>query len=82
MSSALSNEQTLLKRVHALRQAHEQALVAEKAANTRYEQGDGVLLDVLQIKRGTIAANIERLRAGQELLSERVNLYLALGGSL
>ena len=82
VESALSNEQTLLKRVHALRQAHEQALVAEKAANTRYEQGDGVLLDVLQIKRGTIAANIERLRAGQELLSERVNLYLALGGSL
>ncbi len=82
VENALSGEQTLVKRVHALGRAHEQALMAEKVANTKYEQGDGVLLDILQIKRGTISANIERLRAEQELLSERVNLYLALGGNI
>lgn len=82
VENALSNEQTLVKRVKALQEAHNQALTAEKIADTKYEQGDGQLLDVLQIKRGTISANIERLRAEQELLSERVNLYLALGGNV
>ena len=82
VENALSNEQTLLKRVLALQEAYKQARVAEQIAELKYEQGDGVLLDVLQIKRSAISTNIERLRAEQELLSERVNLYLALGGNI
>jgi len=55
---------------------------AEKIADIKYQQGDGQLLDVLQIKRGTISVNIDRLHTEQALISERVNLYLALGGDL
>lgn len=82
VENALSNEQALLKRVKALQQAHEQALKAKKIADIRYQQGDGKLFDVFQIKRGTISANIDRLHAEQALISERVNLYLALGGDI
>ena len=42
---------------------------AEKIADIRYQQGDGKLLNVLQIKRGTISANIDRLHAEQALIS-------------
>ena len=79
VENALSNESALFQRARALRAAYRQAKLAEEIAEAKYQQGEGQLLDVQQIKRNTISSNIQWLRLRQELISERVNLYLALG---
>ena len=79
VENALSNESALFQRARALRAAYRQAKLAEEIAEAKYQQGEGQLLDVQQIKRNTISSNVQWLRLRQELISERVNLYLALG---
>jgi NodT family efflux transporter outer membrane factor (OMF) lipoprotein len=79
VETSLSREQILLKRFAALKEAAKQAQLAENIAATNYQQGEGNLLDLQQLQRSTIYANIELIHLWQEILSERVNLYLALG---
>lgn len=79
VENSLSKEQSLLKRFAALKEAQARAKSAEEIASHNYENGEGNLLSVLQLKRNSTYANIEMTRVEQELLSERVNLYLALG---
>ena len=47
---------------------------AEKIADIKYQQGDGQLLDVLQIKRGTISVNIDRLHTEQALIRNTLKI--------
>ncbi|MGH1378927.1 MAG: efflux transporter outer membrane subunit [Alphaproteobacteria bacterium] len=78
----LSNEGLYRVRGGNLEKAYESSKSAEDIADERFKAGEVELLDLLQIKRSTITANIDRVRAQRELLDQRVNLHLSLGGSL
>lgn len=80
--TALSNERLFRERAKDLDEAYENAQKAEAIANANFKAGETDLLDLLQIKRSTIAVEIDRIRAQRELLEQRVNLHLSLGGAI
>lgn len=82
VETALSNEQLFRERAKDLDEAYENAQKAEAIANANFKAGEADLLDLLQIKRSTIAVEIDRIRAQRELLEQRVNLHLSLGGTI
>ncbi|MFT6332716.1 MAG: NodT family efflux transporter outer membrane factor (OMF) lipoprotein [Lentimonas sp.] len=82
VESALDKEESLRKRENNLRDSYIHAQKSEEIAETKYEYGQGSLLDLQVIRRNTISTEIELLQIRRELLSERVNLYLALGGDV
>ena len=82
IETALSNETIFRKRVQSLRDAYEQAKRAEEIGLEKYQSGEGNLLDVQQLQRGTISAHSALLKVEHDLLVQRVNLYLGLGGEI
>ena len=54
---------------------------ALKIANIRYQEGENELLDTLQIQQQAMSAKSSLLSIKRSQLEQRVNLYLALGGS-
>lgn len=82
VETALSNEQLFRERAKDLDEAYENAQKAETIANANFKAGETDLLDLLQIKRNTIAVEIDRIRGQRELLEQRVNLHLSLGGAI
>lgn len=82
VETALSNEQLFRQRSQDLDDAYENARQAEIIADANFKAGEIELLDLLQIKRSTIAIRIDRARAQRELLEQRVNLHLSLGGRI
>lgn len=77
---SLDNEYIYRERQKSYDKAVENSNLAEIIADERYKAGDVDLLDLLQIKRSTITAQINQIRGYRELLDQRVNLHLALGG--
>lgn len=71
----LANRETQLKVVQ------EEFAEAYRLTNLRYEAGESALLDVLQIQQQANSANINLLSIQRLQLEQRINLYLALGGS-
>ncbi len=82
VETAISNEQLFRQRSQDLDEAYENAKQAENIADANFKAGEIELLDLLQIKRNTIAIRIDRARAQRELLDQRVNLHLSLGGRI
>ncbi len=82
VETALSNERLFRERAKDLDEAYENAQKAEAIANANFKAGETDLLDLLQIKRNTIAVEIDRIRGQRELLEQRVNLHLSLGGTI
>lgn len=82
VETALSNESLFRARQKNLDEAYENAHIAEVIAGERYQAGEIEMLDLLQIKRSAITAQINRISGQRELLDQRVNLHLALGGRL
>ena len=82
VETALSNERLFREREKDLDDAYENAKKAQDIANANFIAGETDLLDLLQIKRSTISVEIDRIRAQQELLEQRVNLHLSLGGRI
>jgi NodT family efflux transporter outer membrane factor (OMF) lipoprotein len=82
VETAISNEQLFRHRSQDLDEAYENAKQAENIADANFKAGEIELLDLLQIKRNTIAIRIDRARAQRELLEQRVNLHLSLGGKI
>lgn len=80
IETALSNESIFRKRAKSLREAYEQAKLAEEIGLEKYQSGEGNLLDVQQLQRSTIATQIALSKIENDLLVQRVNLYLGLGG--
>ena len=72
---ALDERETILKQAVA---ENERAL---ELANIRYRVGSGDLRGVLQQNLALYAAQVSLIRVRSERLVQRVNLYLALGGS-
>jgi NodT family efflux transporter outer membrane factor (OMF) lipoprotein len=82
VEAALSNERLYRARQQNLQDAYVNARAAETIADERFKAGETDLLDLLQIKRSTITAQVDKVRAQRELLDQRVNLHLSLGGAL
>lgn len=82
IETALSNETIFRRRVQNLRDAYEQAKRAEEIGLEKYQSGEGNLLDVQQLQRSTISAQSALLNVEHNLLVQRVNLYLGLGGEI
>ena len=82
VETALSNEQLFRQRAQDLDEAYENATQAEIIADENFKAGEIELLDLLQIKRSTIAVQIDRIRAQRELIEQRINLHLSLGGEI
>jgi NodT family efflux transporter outer membrane factor (OMF) lipoprotein len=81
VEAALANEVIFRKREKSLREAYTQAKRAEEIGLEKYQNGEGDLLDIQQLQRSTLSAHIALLRIQNDLLTQRVNLYLALGGN-
>lgn len=80
IETALSNEDLFRKRVNSLTTAYEQARSAEEIGLDKYKNGEGNLLDVQQLQRATISSQSALSKVQQDLLVQRVNLHLGLGG--
>lgn len=80
IETALSNETIFRRRAESLKIAYKHARLAEEISIEKYKMGEGELLDVLQLQRSTISTQSAYLRMEYDLLVQRVNLYLGLGG--
>jgi NodT family efflux transporter outer membrane factor (OMF) lipoprotein len=81
VENALSAGFALEERDRLLRQAVAENSRALELANIRYRVGSGDLRAVQQQSLALYAAQVSLIRVRSEQLVQRVNLYLALGGS-
>ena len=77
----LDNGHDFASRENALEEAYQESKKALKIANIRYQEGENELLDTLQIQQQAMSAKSSLLSIKRSQLEQRVNLYLALGGS-
>lgn len=61
--------------------AAENAKEAYRIAELRYKEGESDLLDVLTVRQRVFAADSNLVSVQRQLLDQRVNLHLALGGA-
>ncbi|MEZ5977809.1 MAG: TolC family protein [Planctomycetota bacterium] len=78
----LSAERHLAAREHELAEAARSAAEAEKRAEERYAQGQLELAALLLAQRTALAVQSERVSVRRMRLDARVDLHLALGGTL
>jgi NodT family efflux transporter outer membrane factor (OMF) lipoprotein len=81
VETALGNERVLRQREGELAGAAAQLLRARDATEARYREGDATILDVSQVHDDHARAARALVQVRQELLQQRLNLHLALGGS-
>lgn len=81
VENALSAGFALEAREAILQQAVSENERALELANIRYRVGSGDLRAVMQQNLALYAARVSLIRVRSERLAQRVNLYLALGGS-
>lgn len=79
---ALSAEIYLTRQLQALRLAVEEAQEAQLLAEQRYRQGLEGIIPLLETQRRAFAARSNELRINRACLENRIDLHLALGGSL
>ncbi|MGA9525368.1 MAG: TolC family protein [Myxococcaceae bacterium] len=79
--NALNSEQILREREPILQRAVEDHALALKAIEVEYKVGKVDLITVLEQQLRLASARSTYLRLRSERLVQRVNLYLALGGS-
>ncbi|WP_309387560.1 TolC family protein [Cerasicoccus frondis] len=77
---ALASEQFLNARVANLDESATQSIAAEDAAWEQYSRGLTDIITVLESQRRTFESRTALISAHTNLLVNRVNLYLALGG--
>ncbi len=80
VETTLQSEAYLVNRMEALEVAATENGAAEEAAWARYERGLTDIITVLESQRRAFTSKSELLVTRNELLNNRVNLYLALGG--
>ena len=80
VETALAAEQRLRVRAARLRETAEQLEGARSLAETRYARGVGDYLTVLESQTRALNARIAWIRVRREMLTNRVDLHLALGG--
>lgn len=82
VEQALAAEQWLRAQETALQEAVEQTEASRKLAVYSYGQGLIQILTLLDSYRSTLTAQSEHLIVHRQLLNNRINLYLALGGGV
>lgn len=82
VEQALAAETWLRTEEKALRQAVEQTRASRKLAVYSYQQGLIEILTLLDSYRSTLNAQSAHLVARRQLLTNRIDLYLALGGAV
>ena len=81
VETALDQGGVLAQRETVLHEVLKQSAKAYRIANLRYKEGEVSLLDTLAIQQQAIAAESNLLSIQRLELEQRINLYLALGGS-
>jgi NodT family efflux transporter outer membrane factor (OMF) lipoprotein len=82
VEQALAAEQWLREQEQALKEAVEQTRASRKLAVYSYRQGLIEILTLLDSYRSTLNAQSAHLSVQRQLLSNRIDLYLALGGGV
>jgi len=82
VESALNSEVYLRSQQGALELAAEESLGAQQLAEERYSRGLVEIITVLEAQRRAFNARISALAIKNQLLQNRLALYLALGGSV
>jgi multidrug efflux system outer membrane protein len=82
VEQAMAAERWLREQEQALKEAVEQTEASRKLAVYSYRQGLIEILTLLDSYRSTLNAQSAYLTVRRQLLSNRINLYLALGGGI
>jgi NodT family efflux transporter outer membrane factor (OMF) lipoprotein len=82
VEQSLATEQWLWEQEQALKEAVEQTEASRKLAVYSYRQGLIEILTLLDSYRSTLNAQSAYLTVKQQLLNNRIGLYLALGGGI
>ena len=78
--NALAAEELLASREDALRMAYEEAAAAEELTERRYASGAATIFNLLDAQTRRISSESQYIQAQQQRVSNRVQLYLAIGG--
>ena len=78
--NALASETYLAAQESALKLAFEEAAAAEDLTQRRYTQGAATIFNLLDAQTRRISSESSYIQAQQARVSNRVNLYLAIGG--
>ncbi|PQA86195.1 efflux transporter outer membrane subunit [Hyphococcus luteus] len=78
--NAIAAETLLAAREEALRLAYEEAAAAEDLTERRYSSGAATIFNLLDAQTRRISAESSYIQAQQQRVSNRVQLYLAIGG--
>jgi len=81
VENALSTEKTLLERQQYISSAVAENKASYDLTKKQYEIGQGSMLDVISEQNSWISSQIAKLNIDNQLLINRVNTHLALGGS-
>jgi NodT family efflux transporter outer membrane factor (OMF) lipoprotein len=82
VEQSLAAEEWLLNRQKSLAETVRRTDITRKLAIRSYRNGLVDMLTVLDSYRSTLSANSDLLAAKRDVLNNRVNLYLALGGEV
>ncbi|MEZ5892080.1 MAG: TolC family protein [Parvularculaceae bacterium] len=78
--NAIAAEELLATREAALRLAYEEAAAAEDLTERRYSSGAATIFNLLDAQTRRISSESQYIQAQQQRVSNRVQLYLAIGG--
>ena len=78
--NAIAAESLLALREDALRLAYEEAAAAEELTERRYSSGAATIFNLLDAQTRRISSESQYIQAQQQRVSNRVQLYLAIGG--
>ncbi len=78
--NAIAAETYLAAQEEALRLAFEEAAAAETLTERRYSSGAATIFNLLDAQTRRISAESQYIQAQQQRVSNRVQLYLAIGG--
>jgi NodT family efflux transporter outer membrane factor (OMF) lipoprotein len=78
--NAIGAETYLALREDALKLAYEEAAAAEELTERRYASGAATIFDLLNAQTRRISSESAYIQAQQQRVSNRVQLYLAIGG--
>jgi len=78
--NALAAETLLAEQENALKVAFEEAAAAEELTERRYASGAATIFNLLDAQTRRISAESQYIQAQRERVSNRVQLYLAIGG--
>lgn len=78
--NTIAAETLLAAREEALRLAYEEAAAAEELTERRYSSGAATIFNLLDAQTRRISSESAYIQAQQQRVSNRVQLYLAIGG--